>query len=150
MLFFFLTNMIVLSMLHHKESRFITNIILIGQISQGYMITYLFDARQVFLTVLHINGFKTGFIDIMRTLTGYAVKFFALYVVFVQEKGRIVRWIYFELRKYDSGIYSYSLFNQRSPLIGIEQPESVYFMDKFIQPTHLYLHSNMHDYPETA
>ena len=44
----------------------------------------------------------------------------------------------------------YNLFNGRSELIGKEQPHSVYFMDKFIQPTNLYLHSNPLDYPETA
>jgi hypothetical protein len=42
------------------------------------------------------------------------------------------------------------LFMARSKLIGDEQPHSVYFIDKFIQPTHLYLHSNPLDYPETA
>jgi len=39
------------------------------------------------------------------------------------------------------------LFSGRSELLGPDQPHSVYFMDKFMQPTHLYLHSNQLDYP---
>lgn len=38
------------------------------------------------------------------------------------------------------------MFSGRSDVYGQEQPESVYFMDKFMQPTHLYLHSNPLDY----
>ena len=114
--------------------------------------TFLFDSRHVILTVLQMNGFtkRSNTYKLLRILTGYAIKLFALQVVFLQEKGRVVRWLYYELRKYDSGIYPYNLFFGRSPLLGNEQPESVYFMDKFLQPTHLYLHSNMYDYPETA
>ena len=52
--------------------------------------------------------------------------------------------------KQDSGLEVYNLFEGRSEVIGDEQPHSVYFMDKFMQPTHLYLHSNPADYPETA
>lgn len=66
------------------------------------------------------------------------------------EYGRIVRGIYYnEQKKYDSSMPMYSLFMERGNLIK-EQPESIYFMDKFLQPTHLFVHSNMHDYPTTA
>lgn len=42
------------------------------------------------------------------------------------------------------------MFARRSQVYGEDQPESVYFIDKFMQPTHLYLHSNPLDYPQTA
>jgi len=62
----------------------------------------------------------------------------------------MIRWIMNNRYKQDSGQEVYNLFNGRSELIGNEQPNSVYFMDKFMQPTHLYLHSNPLDYPESA
>lgn len=34
----------------------------------------------------------------------------------------------------------YNLFNGRSKLIPPEDPESIYFMDKFMQANHLYMH----------
>jgi hypothetical protein len=42
------------------------------------------------------------------------------------------------------------MFASRSEKYGLEQPESVYFMDKFMQPTHLYLHSNKLDYANAS
>jgi len=78
------------------------------------------------------------------------IKFFALFVVVKQERGRIIRWMMNNRYKQDSGLEVYNLFGGRSELIGEEQPHSVYFMDKFMQPTHLYLHSNPADYPKTA
>lgn len=86
----------------------------------------------------------------LKYVSGYGIKFFAFYVFWIQEKGRIVRWVYFELRGYDTGSPAYNLFLGRSELIEPEQPHSVYFLNKFVQPTHLYMHSNMWDYPETA
>lgn len=80
---------------------------------------------------------------------GWMIKFFAMYVAVKQERGRLIRWVYNNHYKQDSGLEQYNMFTQRSELIK-EQPESVYFMDKFIQPTHLFLHSNPLDYPETA
>ena len=77
------------------------------------------------------------------------IKFFAMYVAVKQERGRLIRWIYNNHYKQDSGQDSYNMFSGRSEVIN-DQPESVYFMDKFIQPTHLFLHSNPLDYPETA
>ena len=60
-----------------------------------------------------------------------------------------MRDIYLGYYKYDSGLEFYNLFNSRSKLIGEEQPHSIFYMDKFSQPTHLYMHSNMNDYPVT-
>lgn len=80
---------------------------------------------------------------------GWMIKFFAMYVAVKQERGRLIRWIYNNHYKQDSGQDSYNMFTGRSEVIN-DQPESVYFMDKFIQPTHLFLHSNPLDYPETA
>ena len=60
------------------------------------------------------------------------IKFFALFVVVKQERGRIIRWMLNNRYKQDSGLETYNLFGGRSELIGEEQPESVYFMDKFI------------------
>lgn len=76
---FFLTNAIVLSALGHKEMRFITNIILIGQIAQGYMITYLFDARHFILESMEGSTYRSS----VASLLGTGIKWFALYVVFV-------------------------------------------------------------------
>lgn len=80
---------------------------------------------------------------------GWMIKFFAMYVAVKQERGRLIRWVYNNHYKQDSGLDSYNMFTGRSEIIK-EQPESVYFMDKFIQPTHLFLHSNPLDFPETA
>ena len=42
------------------------------------------------------------------------------------------------------------MFSGRSDKYGKEQPESVYFLDKFMQPTHMYVHSNPLDYGKSA
>jgi hypothetical protein len=117
------------------------------------MITWCFDTRDVFLKTLEINGYhphKSSFYKNIKWMTGWAVKFFAMFVLIKQERGRLIRWIQNNRYKQDSGLEQYNVFSGRSEMIGVEQPESVYFMDKFMQPTHLYLHSNPMDYPETA
>ena len=53
-----MTNIVILSALSHKESRFITCIVLIGQIAQGYMITIIYDCREVLLQYLKLNGYN--------------------------------------------------------------------------------------------
>ena len=116
------------------------------------MLTVIFDLWHVALTALNLSGLPRNArsFKLLKAATGYMIKFFGLYVFWIQEKGRIVRWVYFELRKYDSASPSYNLFTGRSSIVEHTQPESVYYIDKFVQPTHLYLHSNMYDYPETA
>lgn len=116
------------------------------------MITVLFDAWHVLLTQLSLSGmprnsFKFRFV---KGALGMALKIFSFYVIWVQEKGRLVRWVYFEQRKYDSASPTYNLFSGRSALIPAEQPHSIYYLDKFVQPTHLYSHSSIYDYPLTA
>jgi hypothetical protein len=69
-----------------------------------------------------------------------------LFVVVQQERGRVIRWTLNNHYKQDSGLEAYNMFSGRSEIYGKEQPESVYFMDKFMQPTHLYLHSSPLDY----
>jgi len=85
-----------------------------------------------------------------RWATGLAIKSLAIYIVIKQEQGRIIRFILNNNYKMDSGLDVYNMFSGRSMKVGGEQPESVYFMDKFLQPTHLYMHSNPMDYPKTA
>jgi hypothetical protein len=115
------------------------------------MITLLFDARDILLKTLELHSFNldSKVLRFAKAGTGWLIKGFAFYVLATQERGRVVRWIFFETRKFDTGALSYNLFLERHSGIE-EQPHSVYFLDKFIQPTHLYLHSNRHDYPKTA
>ena len=117
------------------------------------MLTWCFDARDVLLRSIRNSNYISprGFsFRSLRWLTGWGIKFFALFVVVKQEKGRIIRWVLNNRYKMDSGLETYNMFAGRSELIGDEQPHSVFFMDKFMQPTHLYLHSNPSDYPKTA
>jgi hypothetical protein len=115
------------------------------------MITWCFDCASVILEGLKISGWATSsnVYKRSRKFMGWMIKFFAMYVAVKQERGRLIRWIYNNHYKQDSGQDSYNMFTGRSEVIN-DQPESVYFMDKFIQPTHLFLHSNPLDYPETA
>ena len=83
---------------------------------------------------------------LIRVLSGWMIKTFGLFVVVQQERGRVIRWTLNNHYKQDSGQEAYNMFAARSEKYGLEQPESVYFMDKFMQPTHLYLHSNPLDY----
>ena len=43
----------------------------------------------------------------------------------------MVRWVTQNRYKLDSGLEPYNMFNGRSEITGNEQPESVYFIDKF-------------------
>mmetsp|Transcript_38951 Transcript_38951/g.59218 ORF Transcript_38951/g.59218 Transcript_38951/m.59218 type:complete len:232 (-) Transcript_38951:454-1149(-) len=150
-LIFFFTNFMVLSALAHKEMRFITSLIQIGQIAQAYMITWCFDTRDVVLKYLQINTKASKkSIGWVKWGISWGIKSFALFVVIKQEQGRLVRWIFNNHYKYDSGLDAYNMFSGRSEKVSEEQPESVYFLDKFIQPTHLFMHSNPKDYPKTA
>lgn len=92
-LIFFFTNFIILSSVTHKEMRFITVLVQIGQIAQGYMITWCFDTRDVILKSLLLGGSPShsSFYKKARFITGALVKFFAMYVVIKQERGRIIR-----------------------------------------------------------
>jgi len=54
----------------------------------------------------------------IKFLTGWGIKCFSLFVVFQQEKGRIVRWIYDQTFKHDSSLEIYNLFTARSELVG--------------------------------
>ena len=83
------------------------------------MITLLFDGRYIILQTLKSHGFdiNSKVLQFSKAFTGYGIKFFTLYVLWIQEKGRIVRWIYFEQRKYDSGSASYNIFMERHPMI---------------------------------
>lgn len=92
---FFFTNFTILSSLAHKEMRFITCLVQIGQIAQAYMITWCFDCRDVLLRFMLIKGStkKSNKYINFRYISGWMVKFFALFVVVKQEKGRIVRVI---------------------------------------------------------
>lgn len=129
--------------------RFITTLVQIGQIAQAYQLTWCFDCRQVLLEWLRLRGLNpaTSYVyGSIRFLTGWAIKLFGLFVVVQQERGRVIRWTLNNHYKQDSGLEAYNMFNGRSEIYGTEQPESVYFMDKFMQPTHLYLHSSPLDY----
>lgn len=60
------------------------------------MLTWCFDARDVLLRALkkskYVNSQGMGFRG-FRWLSGFMIKFFALFVVVKQEKGRIIRWV---------------------------------------------------------
>jgi len=92
---FFFTNLIILSSLAHKEMRFITTLIQIGQIAQAYMVCWCFDCRDVMLEGLKIHGFgNTDLYRRFKWLTGFLIKYGALYVLVKQERARIIRYIY--------------------------------------------------------
>jgi hypothetical protein len=116
------------------------------------MITWCFDCREVILKWMEIKGVNRKGRGYYWSwyVSGWMTKYFALYVVYKAERSRILRFVFNQYYKYDSSLDSYNVFMGRSELIGPEQPESVFFMDKFIQPTHLYFHSHPLDYPETA
>lgn len=78
------------------------------------------------------------------------IKFLGLFIVVKQERGRVIRGTLNNHYKQDSGQETYNMFSGRSELYGTEQPESVYFLDKFMQPTHMYLHSNSRDYGQAG
>lgn len=84
MLVFFFTNFIILSALAHKEMRFITSLVQIGQIAQAYMLTWCFDARDVLLRAIrksnYVNPSGMGYRG-FRWFSGWMIKFFALFVV---------------------------------------------------------------------
>ena len=85
------------------------------------MITWCFDTREVFIAWLELKGYNQGnsrSYRNIRWITGWAVKFFALFVLVKQERGRIVRWMTNNSYKQDSGMEVYNLFNGRSDLIG--------------------------------
>lgn len=82
--------------------------------------------------------------NIVKMATGYGIKLWVLYILYKQEKNRYYKFILLQYQKYDSGIESYNMFHGRSELIP-EQPESVFYIDKFMQPNHLYLHSDNKD-----
>ena len=111
-----------------------TTVVMLGQVAQGYMLTVLFDIWAVVLRQINLWGlprnsftFKT-----IKALSGCAIKFFACYVIWIQEKGRIVRMIFYEISGTNDSIPPYNLFNGRSELIEPEQPHSVYFLNKFV------------------
>lgn len=84
------------------------------------MITWCFDTRDVLLAWLELKRFNKKRIGTVRWVTGWAVKFFALFVMVKQERGRMIRWIQNNRYKMDSGQEAYNLFNGRSELIGKE------------------------------
>ena len=57
-LIFFFTNFTILSALAHKELRFITVLVQIGQIAQAFMITWCFDTRDVLIVWLELKGWN--------------------------------------------------------------------------------------------
>lgn len=74
----------MLSSLEHKEMRFITSLVQIGQIAQAYMITWCFDAREVFLITLKNWGYrpnKSKVFKFTKWASGIAIKGFAIFVV---------------------------------------------------------------------
>jgi len=92
---FFFTNLIILSSLAHKEMRFITTLIQIGQIAQAYMVCWCFDCRDVMLEGLKIHGLgNTDLYRRFKWLSGFLIKYGALYVLVKQERARIIRYIY--------------------------------------------------------
>ena len=121
-LIFFFSNFIVLSALAHKEMRFITSLIQIGQIAQAYMITWCFDTREVLVELIKMRKGSKEVISWVKWLSGWGIKSFALFVVVKQEQGRLSRWVFNNRYKYDSGLESYNLFSGRSSIIGDEQP----------------------------
>ena len=70
------------------------------------MITWCFDTRDVLIAWLEIKGYDKTHRSTYRNLrwiTGWAVKFFALFVMVKQERGRMIRWIMNNRYKQDSG-----------------------------------------------
>lgn len=98
------------------------------------MITWCFDTREVILTFILSKGMKKSSYsyNFLNWLTGSLIKIGAIYVFIKQERGRLIRWMLNNRYKNDSGLEVYNLFSGRSDKIGAEQPESIYFMDKFM------------------
>ena len=51
---------------------------------------------------------------VVRMLSGWSIKFFGLFVVVKQERGRIIRWTLNNRYKQDSGQEAYNMFSGRS------------------------------------
>lgn len=122
LLLFFYVNFGILSALAHKEMRFITSIIQIGQIAMSYMICWSFDVREVLLKWVEQKGVskKSKAYRGLWYISGLCCKYFACFVFFKQERARIRRWLKTADIKNDSSLESYNLFSGRSPIIGDE------------------------------
>ena len=96
LLIFFFTNFIVVSSLAHKELRFITTCVQIGNIAAAYMITWCYDTRIVVLQILKRKGLKsnTTIYWFLNWISGFLIKFVAIYIVIKQDRHRIDRYIF--------------------------------------------------------
>lgn len=83
LLVYFFVTFSVLSALSHKEMRFITTLVQIGQIAQAYQLTWCFDCRQVLLQWLRNMGLSrsTWTYGLLRFTTGWMIKFLGLFIV---------------------------------------------------------------------
>ena len=87
------------------------------------MLTWIFDARDIVLITMSNWGFSPRKSKVYRAVkwsSGMAIKGFAIYIVILQEKGRIIRQITNNRYKQDSGQESYNMFLRRSSIYGEE------------------------------
>ena len=100
------------------------------------MFTLFYDVRTFALQFIkpklenHLWGKKVfGYI---KSISAWALKVYIFKLLIMQEYRRMEKIITFQYFKYDSGLEAYNLFSGRSDLIGKDQPESVFFIDKFM------------------
>lgn len=71
----FLFNLTVLSLLKHKETRFLASIFVFGQLSVAYMITIMFDIREVLVMLISAKyGKKSETTKKYRNWLGYLLR----------------------------------------------------------------------------
>ena len=77
-------NFFALSALKHKEMRFITSIILIGQFTQAYFISWFYDVVSVIIEYVNILGVKkdSAFYRIIKWTLNKVAKAVALNCIY--------------------------------------------------------------------
>ena len=128
---------LVHSIIPHKEVRFLTTLILLGSIMQAYFFRNLQDIYvsigQFILKLIknHVGNWLYVVGVPIYQLIGRIFKLVFLYVIFRQEIARIHKMCVLCPTKYDSTLEIYNTFSQRNENF-LEQPESIYFVDKFM------------------
>lgn len=132
MMVVFVFNFLILSSLKHKEKRFLASLFLFGEIANAFLFVNIYHICRFFDDLFaRIGGTGSCLHKLCLLVTGFIIKGLSVYVVW-QPKKRICyeRIIFHWWFPYLSSMPAYAFFSGRHPLVQ-EQPESVYFLDKF-------------------
>jgi len=140
--------LIIHMVIPHKEPRFLITVFLLGQIAQAYIFQQFYNLRTLVLSQLQFIK-HTWIYAIIKKITGIIIKIWVIKVIFSQETNRMKKILFYQYQKYDSAVEAYNLFHGRSELIP-EHAHSIMFIDKFMQPNHLYMHRYPGDGPQTV